>query len=1360
MLRAKLVEMLNLARMKLTSFRILCFCVMGLFFGLPLRAQFQGQEFVQNKGQWPSDVQFLAKEGAAKIWMGTDRFLYQLTDYSALEKAHHEQLQLDNPTIASNLIEQRFIGMNPNTSISGHEPRPHTYNFFLGKDQNKWASEVSAFEEVNYENYYPGIQLKWQNENGHYKYAFEVSPGAQVNQIQWQYTGAQVVSIKKGALYLKTTIGEIREERPYAYQEINGQRKEINCTYRATNDGVFQYEVGTYDPNYPLVIDPILVFATYNGAISDNFGMTATYGNDGSAYSAGVVYGNNFPLPSLASFDVNSNFTSIAGAYGITDVFMTRFAPNGSTILWSSFLGGGDNLQGTETAHSLICDSLNNLYLFGATSSLDFPVTAGALQATHAGGTANTNFFYNGIYFGTQGSDLFVSKMSANGQNLLASTYVGGSSNDGVNYRALGLPYNSVAAYDSLTTNYGDQFRGEIYLDENGSVLVASCTRSANFPLQSPFQAAKGTGQDAVIFRLNPSFSALEFSSFYGGNKDDAAYSIKTDTLGAIVFAGGTGSTNLSGTTGAYQSTYNGGKTDGYVVKLNAAGTAIQKASYVGTANYDQVFFVEIDRNNQVFLLGQAVGGGFVVNNAPYSNPGSSQFVLKLNAALTTNLASTVIGNGNSQINISPAAFLVDICGNVYISGWGANILQSTPLSGMPISANAFQSSTSGFDFYLMVIQNNFNGLLYGSYLGGAIAQEHVDGGTSRFDKNGVVYQSVCGGCGGHSDFPTSQGVWSNTNNSSNCNNLVFKFDFQLIPTAEFTSSNVQGCEDLSVNFQNTSAQWDSYLWDFGNGDTTSVVFNPTVVYSNPGIYEVLLYVTDSVCLITDTAQIQILVLDSIILNLNDTISLCSSLPFTLIAATQGTANQFIWSQQNNLSNPLNALQDSSIVVVQGGWYFCQVSNGFCSATDSVFVAFDIPLNASFTSSDTIGCAPLSVVLNNSSTLTSSYVWDFGNGTLDSTNFEPSIVYTQPGTYQITLTIADSICLGTDQTSLQITVGPTLNVVAPADIFLCTSTDTTLIPVVSGAPSSLIWSSSGQFQDTLNLNNNPNLELLDPQTGWYYVQVSSAYCSAIDSLQLSIAADSITISGPNLVCALAPFNLTLTGAANAQSIQWSPVNIISGSSTLPTANVSLANSQYVYVEVLTAQNCVLQDSIFVNVSPLNPLLVEASANPYIILPNTSTQLTGVPIGAFTYSWTPTTGLSNAIISNPQATLEETTLFTLTVSDGLCSGSDTVLIKVYDSICASPFVFIPNAFSPNKDGNNDKLYVRGPFIESFVFRVYDRWGELVWETTNLAEGWDGTLRGKLLDPDVYDYYLQATCVGGLENIIKGNVTLIR
>jgi len=1352
--------MLNLARMKWSAYRFLWLCMMGIFIGLPIHAQFQGHEFVQNKGQWPSDVQLMAKDGAAKIWLGSDRFLFQLTDFSALEKAHHEQELLDNPSLPSALVQQRFIGANPKAPIQGQKPRKHNYNFFMGQDSTRWASQVAAFQEVLYTQFYPGIDLMWATEQTQYKYTFHVAPGADAQQIRWAYSGANEVKLKKDRIQLKTAIGEIQDQQLYAFQIVNGQRIEVACAYRSFPDGSYGFQLGSYNMQLPLVIDPVLVFATYNGANSDNFGMTATYGYDASAYAAGMVYGNNFPLPSMASFDTNSNFTSLAGAYGVTDVFVTRYAADGATMLWSSFLGGGDNLQGTETAHSLICDSLNNIYLFGATSSTDFPTTTGAFQPTHAGGSPNTNFYFNGVYFGAQGTDMYVSKLSASGQNLMASTYLGGTANDGVNYRSLGLPYNTVAAYDSLTTNYGDQFRGEIYLDAAGSVLVASCSRSANFPTQNPFQANKSVGQDAVICKLNTNFSALQFSSFYGGNKDDAAYSVKTDTLGAIVFAGGTGSNNLSGTTAAYQSSYNGGKTDGFVVKLNALGTAIQKASYVGTPNYDQVFFVEVDRNNQIFLLGQAVGGGFVVNNAPYSNPGSSQFVLKLNNALTTNLASTVIGNGNGQINISPAAFLVDICGNVYISGWGANILQSTPLSGMPVSANAFQASTTGFDFYLMVLQNNFNGLLYGSYLGGAIAQEHVDGGTSRFDKNGVVYQSVCGGCGGHSDFPTSQGAWSNSNNSSNCNNLVFKFDFQLIPTAEFSSSNVQGCQALTVDFQNTSAQWDSYLWDFGNGDTTSVVFNPTVVYSTPGQYDVFLYVTDSVCLITDTAQIQILVLDSILLDLNDTINLCSSSPYLLSANTLGTANQFIWSQQNDFSNPLNLLQDSSILVSQGGWYFCQAGNGFCNAQDSVLIAFDVPLNASFQVADTIGCAPLSLLINNNSTLTSSFLWSFGNGLFDSTNFEPTITYSQPGTYTISLTVIDSICQGTDQQTMQITVGPALSVTAPAAIFLCTSIDTLLMPTIVGSPTQIIWSSSAQFQDTLNANGQADLALLDPQNAWYYIQISNAYCSATDSVQVTLASDAFTLSGPNLVCAQTPFNLQLSGAANAQSIQWSPTAAILGASNLPNATASISTSQYIYVEVLSAQNCLLQDSIFVNVSALNPLAVVASADPTIILPNASSQLTGLPSGNFTYTWTPSLGLSNPSVANPQATIEQTTVFTLNVSDGLCTGSDTVLIKVFDSICGAPFVFVPNAFSPNKDGQNDKLYVRGPFIESFIFRVYDRWGELVWESTNLSDGWDGTFRGKLLDPDVYDYYLQATCVGGLENIIKGNVTLIR
>jgi gliding motility-associated-like protein len=423
-------------------------------------------------------------------------------------------------------------------------------------------------------------------------------------------------------------------------------------------------------------------------------------------------------------------------------------------------------------------------------------------------------------------------------------------------------------------------------------------------------------------------------------------------------------------------------------------------------------------------------------------------------------------------------------------------------------------------------------------------------------------------------------------------------------------------------------------------------------------------------------------------------------------------------------------------------------------------VQFDTPLQASFSIADTIGCAPLVVQIQNSSSTTTSFLWNFGNGVVDSLTFEPTLTYTQPGIYQISLQISDSICQGAASYAVQINVGPSIAVTAPNDLLLCSSIDTTLIPTITGSPSAVLWSSNNNFSDTLNLNGSPNLELIDPQNAWYYVEVSSAYCSASDSVLISIQAQDLEVESPSLICAEVPFVASIFPNPNFQQITWSPASVVQAGQGQPTVTVALSAPQYLYVTVETAQNCIIQDSVFVNVSSLNPLSVVANANPLVILPNTSTQLLGQPTGSYTYNWSPSQNLSSATTQNPTALLDQTTLFTLTVSDGLCSGSDTVLVKVYDSICQEPFVYIPNAFSPNKDGNNDKLYVRGQYIFEFVFRVYDRWGELVWETSNINDGWDGTYRGKLLDPDVYDYYLQVTCIGGLENIIKGNITLIR
>ncbi len=1158
--------------------------------------------FIENKGQWESAILFKAKFSGGNLWVQQNKFVFHLQDFSRLHEIHNNPIDNKVEAIVKQAaVHLNFNGSNEVTQIEKINPTKSYYNYFIGNDKSRWTSNVYGYSEAIMKEFYTGIDLKLIEDREQLKYEFHVQPNIDPTVINFSYFGQEKVKIdSKGNLIIETKLGNIIEQKPYAYQVVNGKIIDVNCVFEI-NEGDVTFKLGTYNKNAILVIDPILVFATYSGSITDNFGMTATYGYDGTAFSAGTVFGNAYPTPDNNAYDVNSNFTVPTNAtYGITDVYISRYSSDGTNMIWTTFLGGGDGTQGSETAHSLICDRLNNLYIYGATSSTDFPIVGG-YQTTHGGGSATSNFYFNGVYFTNQGTDIYVAKISANGQNLIASTYMGGSLNDGVNTKVTSGIYSSVADYDSLTSNYGDQFRGEIMIDSVGNCLVASCTRSTNFPTQNAFQPTNAGQQDGVIFKLSSNLSTLQWSSYYGGSNNDACYSVKIDSSFNVLFSGGTSSNNLTNTSSGWQPTYNGGKTDGFVVKLLPTGTAITAASYIGTPNYDQAFFVEIDRNDNVFLLGQSAGGAFPVFNSGFVNPNSSQFVIKLNPTLNTNLNSTVFGNGLPTTNISPSAFLVDICGNMYISGWGANILQGTPLSGMPISANAFQATApNGFDFYLIVIERGFTGLLYGSYLGGSSASEHVDGGTSRFDKNGVVYQSVCGGCGGFSDFPTTPGAWSNTNLSSNCNNIVFKFDFQLIPNAEFIADQTLGCATFNVVLDNFSTTSDSYLWDFGNGDTSSVIFNPAITFDTPGVYDIYLYVTDSVCLLTDTAMITITVMDSVQLNVTNTVQLCSPVEINLLANSNGTADYFIWSSSLAFLDTLNA-----------------------DITDSV------------------------------------------------------------------------------------------------------------------------------------------LTITPPGTTTYYVMAGNIGCSHIDSVEVEFTSSSLVLSAHDSICS---GETTIITATNFNPLitftyAWSPVSIIVVPTTSNAVQVQPLTSQYVYVTASASNGCIIEDSIWIAVSSISSSSVIASASEILIPEGGTTTLIGQPNG-LSYQWTPVAGVTNPTMQSTTVTVESTTIYTLNVSDGICEKSDTVLVKAYSFICGEPFIYVPNAFSPNGDNENDVLYVRGQLIEGMVFRIFDRWGEMVFESFDRLIGWDGTFRGKALDPDVYDYYLKATCIDGEESIIKGNISLLK
>ena len=1156
--------------------------------------------FIENKGQWKNNVLFKKKIRGGNLWVEQGKFLYQFQDFSNLEKAHFSSKK-GSEKLPQQLVHVNFNGANHVYSIEKSFPTPNYFNYFIGNNPHKWARNVHGFGEVILRDLYDGIDLKIMEQEEDMKYEFIVSPHTDPSVIQFEYVGQKNIRInKKGELIIETDLGKIIEKQPYVYQIINGKIISIPATF-SLNDNTVSFDIGEYKKEYTLIIDPVLIFATYSGSVTDNFGMTATYGYDGTAYSGGMVYGNAYPTPANA-YDTSSNFTGASSAsYGITDVFISKYSPDGSTMLWTTFIGGGDDTQGTETAQSLICDKNNNIYVYGSTSSTDFPIVNG-FQSSHAGGVPNTNFYFNGVYFSATGSDIFVAKISADGLNLMGSTYIGGSGNDGVNYSPSNLPYNSVTHYDSLTKNYGDQFRGEIMLDSLGNCIIASTTLSSDFPTQNAFQPNNAGGQDGVLFKLSSDLSSLLWSSYFGGSGNDACYSVKIDSNYRIVFAGGTTSNDLPATSNVWQNTYNGGEADGFVAKLDESNYSLIKTSYIGTSNYDQTFFVEIDRASNVYLVGQSNGGNFPVVNTNFVNPGSSQFIMKLDSTLQTVIHSTVFGSGNPVFDISPSAFLVDICGNIYVSGWGATLLGNTPMGGMPVTSNAYQTTApNGFDFYLIVIERDFQGLLYGTYMGGATAREHVDGGTSRFDKNGVVYQSVCGGCGGHSDFPTTPNAWSSQNLSTNCNNLIFKFDFELIPKAEFTIDNNIGCRPFTVTFTNNSSASDSYLWDFGNGDTTSIIFEPVVTYDTVGVFDIYLYVTDSICLITDTAKITITVYDSLELSTSPNISICTPTPQNLIVYTNGTASEFIWSSNINFTDTLNN-----------------------DITDSVF-----------------------------------------------------------------------------------TVTPPGNIT-------------------------------------------------------YYIQVGNGGCYKIDSISVEVVSSSLILQANDSICSGESTIITATSSNPAitfNNFTWSPDSIITSQNNLNNVQVTPSETQYVYVTATSNTGCNATDSILIYVGNIPDSLIEASAESYNVPEGASVQLYGEPNGYF-YSWTPEHLLNDETLQNPIATVNNPTLFTLFISDGICTKSDTVFIKTFGYVCDESYIYIPNAFSPNGDGENDILYVRGPMVESMVFRVFDRWGEMVFESFERPYGWDGTYKGKPLDPDVYDYYLKAICIDGSETIIKGNVTLIR
>jgi len=998
-------------------------------------------QFIENKGQWDNRVQYMGQvsNGAFLIRSGGVTVVqHNPVDFAKLTEKNHNHggsAKEQDGVLRTHVYDVDFIGASLQTKVVADKPLSTYNNYFIGNDPAKWASNCRIFQAVTMENIYPNIDARYYTDNGVLKYDIIVKPGGDVSKIALKYKGVDKLQVKNKELAIATSIGELKEGVPFTYQFTATGKSEISSRYSVKGDEV-RFDIKNYDPASTLIIDPSIVFCSFAGSTADNWGFTATYGPDGSFFGGGIVYGSGFPT-SPGAYQ-----TGFQG--GDWDIGIIKLTPDGSNRVYATYIGG----IGREQPHSLVCDNQGNLVLAGRTNSSNYPLRnpTGAGSQIGPGG----------------GFDIVVTKINATGTDLIGSKKIGGSLNDGVNM-------NENRGLNSLQRNYGDDGRSEVILDGAGNIYVASCTQSGNFPVTAgAFQPAFGGGaQDGVLLKFSPDLSTRLFSSYLGGNGDDAAYVLSLHPSGNIYVAGGTSSSNIPGNrTGTIGSTP-AGLIDGYVAIVNNTGTTISTSTYLGTSGNDQVFGIQFDANGFPYVMGQTTGTWFVTPGTPtYGSATGKQFIAKLRPDLSAYVYSTVFGTGSTIPNISPIAFLVDRCENVYISGWGgagfANGFTSAGTTGLPITPDAFKSNTDGKDFYFFVLRKDATAQLFGSFFGennsGGSGNDHVDGGTSRFDRNGVIYQAMCANCligGIQPSFPTTAGSWSSNNpaNTSNeCNLGMLKIAMNLAGVGSGVQSAIggaprdtAGCLPLTVDFTDTIANGVSYEWHFnyvpGNPpDLTTATPNASFTYTAVGLYRVMLVAIDpATCNVRDSSFLNIRVGDLKANLAMQDIKLppCNSFryQFNNLSTTDPSRpfqdTSFIWDFGDNSPRIVSGLAPVTHTYPGPGTYFVKLilkDTAYCNNPDSIELQLDVAENvdARFTT-PAVGCVPYTASFDNTSIAGQTWLWDFGDGppATTSTSFEPTHQYNTPGNYTITLVAYNpNTCNLTDTARFTIQVFP------------------------------------------------------------------------------------------------------------------------------------------------------------------------------------------------------------------------------------------------------------------------------------------------------------------------------------------------
>lgn len=649
-----------------------------------------GISFIPNQGQADSSILYQVNGTTGELYFKSHSLVFALPVPS----------QAESETRDYSAVELEFIERNEATHIEALEAMRGKVNYLRGNDPSAWLTNIPSYTGIAYRDLYEGVDLSYSGVEGQLKSIFTVAPDANPAQIRWQYRGAERTWVdERGNLMIRLMGGAtLREQAPIAWQEINGEKQPVSVAFRVDADGIVDFTFGDYDPSRTLILDPIIEYSTYAGGTGqdDIYGLDAD--NEGHVFLAGRTASTNFPSTAGVIFPASQ---------GSADVFVMKIDTNASgasSLIWSSYLGGG----GQEQATDLAVDEDGNVYITGMTFSdgsigSAFPTTGNAYSST---------WVYNCV---------FVSKLDPSGASLLYSSFLGrADAYGGIDVDSSGNAYiagivensgfpttanayqptwlesqteifvskidTNASGVDSLSYStfiLGNSYDGVkgIAVDDNGNAYITGYTRSTNFPItasayQSSLSPTEDTAQDAFILKLdtNQSGSAsLAYSSYFGGaggeNGNHPADDIAIDGFGNAYITGETNATNIPIVRG-YQTSYGGGNLDAFIARFDTelSGTAsLVYSSYLGGDGSDQGYDLAADTSGNVYIVGLTASSNFPISMDLGETAGS--FMTRINTNASGNaslLASTRLGS----LAYTPyAGIALDQSSNVYVAG-------------------------------------------------------------------------------------------------------------------------------------------------------------------------------------------------------------------------------------------------------------------------------------------------------------------------------------------------------------------------------------------------------------------------------------------------------------------------------------------------------------------------------------------------------------------------------------------------------------------------------------------------------------------------------------------------------------------